>query len=193
MISISLTLPDGRRGQALALGLTAAIIALVWLTAAAPLLGWYEARAAELAQHRLLAARMAALGQQIPALRAAVSAAGISAKNQVLLAGSTDAIADANLQSALHDLAVQAGTSLDSAAQLPTQQDGALRRIGMRVSVTATWPVLVALLEEIDTAHPYMIVDGLSINSNAQPPQTDQEPALQASFSVSGFQAGNAP
>jgi general secretion pathway protein M len=193
MMSGALTLPDGRRGQALALGLTAAAAALLWLAVIAPLTGWYESRAAALAQQRQMAARMAALSQEIPALRAAVSAAGLpSAGNQVLLTGDTDAIAGANLQSALQDLAAQAGTSLDSAALLPAQQTGALRRIGMQVSVTATWPVLIALLEAVDTARPRMIIDGFSATSSSQP-GTGQEPVVQANFSVSGFRAGAAP
>ena len=42
----TLTLPEGRRGQALAVALALAAAGLLWFAAAAPLLGWYEARAA---------------------------------------------------------------------------------------------------------------------------------------------------
>jgi general secretion pathway protein M len=132
---------------------------------------------------------MAALSQEIPALRASVSAAGLqSADNQLLLAGSTDAIAGANLQSALQDLATQAGTSLDSAELLPVQPAGTLRRIGMQVSVTATWPVLIALLEAIGTVRPRMIVGELSVTNASQ--AAGAEPPMQATFSVTGFRAG---
>jgi general secretion pathway protein M len=190
MMSGSLTLPEGRQGQALAVAITLLAAALLWFGAVSPLLGWYEARADELAQQQEIAAHMAALGQEIPALKAAISAAGLqSAGDQVLLAGGTDAIAGANLQSALQDLATQAGTSLDSAEMLPVQQAGTLRRIGIQVSVTATWPVLIALLEAISMARPRMIVDQLSI-INASQPAVGQAQPVQANFSVTGFCAG---
>lgn len=185
-----LSLPDGKRGQALAVALTLVALALLWMSTAGPLIGWYEARAGQLAQQQQLAAHMAALGQEIPALRRAVGAAGLqSADDQVLLAGDSDVIAGANLQTALQGLAAQAGTSLDSAALQPAQQDGAVRRISMQLNVTATWPVLIAFLEAIGTARPRMIAGQLSLTSSS-PPESDQEQPLHASFTVTGFRAG---
>ncbi len=190
MMAGTLTLPDGKRGQALAIALTLIAAAVFWVAAVAPLIGWYQDRAAALAQQQALAVRMAALSKEIPALRAAVSAAGLqSADNQLLLAGGTDAIAGANLQSALQDLATQAGTSLDSAELLPVQPAGTLRRIGMQVSVTAAWPVLIALLEAIGTARPRMIVGDLSVINNSQPGAGQDQP-MHANFTITGFRAG---
>jgi general secretion pathway protein M len=191
MILPSLTLPGGRRGQALAIALTIIAAALLWLCTAAPLIGYYEVRADRLVQQEQLAARMKALSQEITVLRQTVSAAGLqSGSDQILLAGGTDVIAGANLQSALQDLATQAGTSLDSAALLSAQPAGTLRRIGMQVSITATWPVLIALLEAIGTARPYMILDQISLTS-VLPTGPGQEPLLQAYFSVTAFRAGS--
>lgn len=189
----TLSLPDGRRGQALAVGITLAALLLVWLGAVSPLLAWYQARDAALAQQRALAARMVALEQALPALRAAVAASGAQAAGaQTLLAGQSDAIAGANLQSAVQDLAAQAGTSLDSAAMQPAIQAGPLRRISMQVSVTASWPVLVALLQAVDNASPRMIVDSISLNSTALPGDSESS-TIQANISISGFRAGEAP
>jgi general secretion pathway protein M len=186
-MSRTLSLPDGKRGQALAVGVGIFVLILLWFALPAPLLAWYQLRADDLAQQRATAVHMAALGREIPALQTAVSSAGLQADgNQVLLAGNTDAIAGANLQSALQNLAAQAGTSLDSAALLPVQPDGSLRRIDMQVSVTATWPVLIALLQAIGTARPYMVVDQISITRSSQPTQGLEQP-MQASFSVTGF------
>jgi general secretion pathway protein M len=190
MISTSLTLPEGKAGQALALAIPLLAAALLWLAVLSPLLSWYEERDAWLAQQREIAAHMAALGQEIPALRQAVTTADqLAAGDQVLVSGNTDAIAGANLQSALQNLATQAGTSLGSTDALPVQPVGALRRIGLQVSVTATWPQLIALLEAIDTAQPRMIVDVLSITSMEQPGAAQDAP-LQVSFSVTGFRGG---
>ena len=186
----SFTLPDGRRGQLLALALTLVAVAVIWAATVAPMLGLYESRADDLAQQRAMAARMTALSQEIPALRQAVAAAGMqSADDQLLLPGGTDAIAGANLQSALQNLATQAGTSLDSAQLLPVQPAGNLRGIGMQVSVTASWPVLITLLEAIGTAQPRMIVGDFRVSSATQD-VVGQDPPMQATFSVSGFRAG---
>ena len=65
---------------------------------------------------------MQALAHEIPALRAAAAARGPDQGGAaLLLQGDSDAIAGANLQSALQDLAAQSGTGLDSAALLPAQ------------------------------------------------------------------------
>lgn len=179
------SLPEGRPGQVLAVALTILTAVLLWMSTAGPLIGWYEARADELTQQQLLAAHQAILGAEIPALRQAVNRAGLqSANDQVLLAGDSDVIAGANLQTVLQGLAADAGTSLDSAALQPAQADGAVRRISMQVSVTATWPVLVALWQAIGTARPRMIVDQLNLSANSQTLQ------VQASFLVTSFRAG---
>ncbi len=183
------TLPDGRRGQALAVALAILAAVMLWISTAMPLIGWYESRAAELSQQQVLAVRMKVLSTEIPALRRAVSAAGLQTDDdQALLTGKTDAIAGANLQSALQILASQAGTNIDSAELLPAQQSGALRRISMQVSVTSSWPVLVALLQAIGTAHPYMIVGQISLSNSLQMVPDGLRP-LQANFTVIGFRA----
>jgi general secretion pathway protein M len=188
MMAGSLTLPEGRQGQALAAAMTLLAFALLWFAAIGPLLGWYQSRAALLTQQQAIAAHMAALGQEIPSLRAAVRAAGPqSAAEQMLLPGATDAIAGANLQSALQSLATQAGTSLDSVEMTPVQTVGALRQISVQVSVTAPWPVLITLFEAIGTARPRMIVGQLSL-LNAGQHDSGIQP-VQANFSVSGFAA----
>jgi general secretion pathway protein M len=185
----ALALPDGRRGQMLAVGITLIAVALVWCAVLSPVLGWYATREATLEEQRQLAVHMQALGRDIPALRQAVSEAGLqSADDQVLLPGGTDVIAGANLQSALQGLAAQAGTSLDSAALQPAQPAGGLQRISMQVSVTASWPVLMALFEAIGTARPRMIIDTLSLSTSDG---TDPDQPVQASFTVTGFRAGS--
>ncbi len=184
-----LALPDGRRGQILALAMGLASLLLLWAALLAPLWGWYQQRADELAQQRALAARMQALAREIPALRSAVAAQGPDQGSAtLLLEGNSDAIAGANLQSVLQDLATQSGTSLDSAALAPVQAQGPLRKIGMQVSLTASWPALINFLSAIETANPRMVVDGLSL-SNAGPPVAGGAPPVQASFTVSAFRA----
>lgn len=192
MMAGSVTLPEGRLGQLAAIGVTLAGAALLWLLIAAPIIGWYQTREDDLAQAQRVAARLIALDREIPALHKAVGAAGLQdASAQLLLPGGSDAVAGANLQSALQSLATNAGTSLDSSELLPAQQTGALRRIGMQVSVTASYPVVIALLQAIATARPRMIVNSLSLDNTADA-VSSQEPSMEADFTVIGFRAGGA-
>ncbi|OYV32253.1 MAG: hypothetical protein B7Z80_27485 [Rhodospirillales bacterium 20-64-7] len=135
-----------------------------------------------------MAARMASLAAEIPALRAAIAVQGPAAAGGALLPGGSDAIAGANLQTTLQALAAQAGTSLSSAALAPVQAQGALRRIGLQVSLSASWPAFIRFLAAIETADPRMVVDRLNL-SDAGPLAADGAAPVQASFTVSAFRA----
>jgi general secretion pathway protein M len=188
-MSGQLALPEGKTGQALAALIAALALAVLWVGIAAPLAGWYSARAGLLAAERQEIARGDALRQSLPALRAAAAAAAKQADaNGILLAGGSDAIAGANLQADLQGLAAQNGTSLDSIAMVPAQQTGAMRRIGVQVSITATWPVLIAFLGAIDSARP-RIVDQLTVTSPG-PTDATQDASLQAGFTVAAYRTG---
>ncbi len=185
-----MALPEGRVGQALALLISFLVLAALWVGVAAPLSGWFYERADLLAGERQELAHDQALRRSLPALRAANAAAATQADTSgILLAGGSDAIAGANLQSALQSLAAQAGTSLDSITMVPEQPEGTLRPIGVQVSVTATWPVLTALLAAIDDAQPRMVVDRLTVTSAGQADPRQNAP-LQADFSVTAFRTG---
>lgn len=193
MTARTLSLPEGRRGQCLALGITLLAALLLWAAAAVPLLGWYAARQETLARKQMLAARMTRLEQAVPGLRHAVARLGAGQGTaQMLLAGGSDAIAGANLQAALQALAARAGTSLDSIGMQPAKAAQALRLITAQVSLTAPWPVLLAFLTAVETAEPRMIVDSISLNL-ASVPGSGAPRLLQADLSVTGFRAGGAP
>ncbi|GAB0120255.1 type II secretion system protein GspM [Acidisoma sp. 7E03] len=193
MRTAALSLPEGRRGQWLALGITILAAGVLWLALAAPLLSWYAARQETLLRKQAVAARMAGLEHEVPALRRAVARLGAGdGTARLLLAGDSDAIAGANLQSALQALAARAGTSLDSIGMQPARAAQALRLITAQVSLTAPWPVLLAFLSAVETAEPRMIVDSINLNL-ASVPGSGAPRLLQADLSVTGFRAGGAP
>jgi general secretion pathway protein M len=177
-------LPEGRTGQILAAALALAALAALWLGAVAPAWGWFGARP-ELAH-------LTMLRTSLPDLRRAVAGSAAPAAAAMLLAGDSDAIAAANLQSAVQGLATTSGLSLDSVAMVPEEPVGALRKIGVAVSLTTTWPALVALLGAIDTAQPRMITDDLVVTAST-PTDPRQDVPLEASFTVSAFRAGDGP
>jgi general secretion pathway protein M len=190
---MSLALPTGRRGQFLALGLTAVMLAVVWVGVVNPVLGWYGSRSALLAQRRSLAAHMQELAASVPDLRreaeAAVAAGPV---RTALLAGDSDAVAGATLQERVQQMATDAGASLTSAETLPVESASGYRRIGVRVALTASWPVLVQLLRSIEAATPRMLVDDLLFQASPMLAPKGEQP-LDAAFTVFAFRQGQAP
>jgi general secretion pathway protein M len=186
-------LPTGRRGQALALAITVIRIAALWLGAVAPPLDWYAGRSEHLAQQRTLAARMAAVAASGPALQRQVAAAESAAPPpRAVFEGGADAVAGAALQQAVQDIAARAGATVLSAEVLPAGQAGAYRRIGMHVLVSASWPVLVAMLSDTLQASPRMLVDDLTLRQSLALGARESHP-MEAGLTIIAFHAGSAP
>jgi general secretion pathway protein M len=182
----------GRRGQVLAVGVTLLLLLMVWIGAVQPLLAWHADRAETLLQQRVLADRMANAAATLPALRRQAEAGtGGHVASAATLAGASDAIAGATLQEQVQAMATAAGATLTSAETLPAEQTGAWRRIGLRLTLTAAWPVLVKLLEAIDRATPQMLVDDLHVHSVLLVARPVALP-LQTSFTVYAFRAAPA-
>jgi general secretion pathway protein M len=183
---IDTALPEGRRGRILAVVLTLTVLAALWFGVAQPLIDWHAEQAEELESRGALATRMAALVETLPALRQEAGAARPAPV--ALLEGGTDAIAGAAMQGAVQALARTAGASLASIETLPAEPRGAWRRIGLRVSLTASWPVLVELMRAIEQGSPGMLIDELQMRG---PPVQARSPGapVQASFTILAFRA----
>jgi general secretion pathway protein M len=186
------SLPTGRQGRLLALGLVFLAAILVWLGAVAPLMDFYAARSARLAQRATLAERMTRLAAEVPALQA--RAASVPANNgTATFQGATDALAGASLQSLLQSLAGTTGAALSSMETLTAEPAGPYRRIGVKLSISAPLPVLVQLMAQIGQARPPMLIDDLQIHGSPIVMPGAQTAALDAGFTVYGFRGGSAP
>lgn len=140
-----------------------AILAL-WLGGVMPLIGWYDDRDADLARRSVLASRMAMLASEIPVLRArAAPTVSAGTDNEALLLGDSDAVASASLQERLQAMFLQAGVPLNSVETVPGEDANQFRRIRLRISFNASWPVLVALLKSLHVATPVLLVDELQV------------------------------
>ena len=190
---MALALPEGARGRALALGIAAIVLASVWLAAGQPLLAAYADRADALERRAALATRMADVAASLPELQREAAARSHDAPPAAAtLAGASDALAGAALQSLIEGMSNSAGGHLSSTEALPAEQVGAYRRVALRVAVDATWPVLVRLLQDIERATPRMFIDDLQIR--AQPAAEKlREPPLDISFTVLAFRAATSP
>jgi hypothetical protein len=194
-------LPEGRRGQILAVGLVVILVACLWLGVAAPLVDWYDARQVDLSSRRALLDHMAARVRELPELRRLARASRAAAgSDAALLAGDSDAIAAATLQGVIQDMATTAGATLSSEEVLPAEQRGRVRQIGLRIALTGRWPVLVQLLQAIDTSDLRLLVDDLEFHAVADATAGDglsaggasgRHPPLAASFVVMAFRAGS--
>jgi general secretion pathway protein M len=181
----------GRRGQALALGLTALVAILIWFGAVSPVLDWYGARADTLNERQVLAARMASVAASEPALRR--QSQGLTKEpRSALLEGATEAIASATLQQRVQEMADRTGVRVSSTEALPVEQAGAYRRIRLHVAVTGPWAQLVGLFSAIDAAAPRMLVDDLQIGASSTLTTAAIKP-LDASFTVIALYPGKAP
>jgi hypothetical protein len=178
-------LPEGRRGQVIAVAAPLCVLLAIIAGILFPAWRWYDRRQQHLAAGQRQIAEILARERELPQLRQQAAALQASGDTQVLLAGPTDAIAAANLQSDLAALAASAGASLTSTEMLPPRTSGALRQVGISLDVTADWPALTDLLVAIERASPRMRIDALTINSSDAfgPPGA----TLQASFSVLAF------
>jgi general secretion pathway protein M len=188
MILHAASLPEGRWGQVIAVAAPLCILLAVTVGILGPAWRWYEGRQQLLAAAQEQVDGILAQEKMLPQLQQQVQTFG---DVQVLLAGNSDAIAAANLQSELAGLAASSGASLTSTEVLPAEMSGGLRQVGIAVDVTASWPALTDLLVAIESARPRMIVDDLIINNSdvfAAPGSS-----LHASFSVLAFRNAGTP
>jgi hypothetical protein len=181
-------LPTGRQGQLLALALLLAALGAIYLSAAAPLLELYVEHSAAVENARMLVPRLPAAADELPGLRArAAELRATASTHKVTLDGSSDAIASANLQSHIAELAAEAGVTIGSTESLPTEMRGGYRRIGLRYALSGPYESLVKFLARLDAATPPLVVDNLSIHGVMRRPATPAASALDAGLDVYGF------
>ncbi|HET7880692.1 MAG TPA: type II secretion system protein GspM [Acetobacteraceae bacterium] len=184
------TLPTGRPGQALALGMLLLALAALWLGVAMPLTDWYTERAAAMDQRAVLLGRMEALIATRASLAEqakAVAAAGVGENS--LLDGDSDSVASAALQELLQARFMQAGVQLNSVETLPGDDSGTYRRVRLRISFNASWPVLMAMLKEFEVARPALLIDELSVQPALHRISTAPG-TFDVACSVYGFRTG---
>lgn len=183
-------LPEGLRGRILAVALLITVLATAWLGVVVPLSDWYGERAETIDRQTTLTRRMAQIAADLPRLRAQ-AATTQTAVPVTVLDGTTDAVAGAALQQRLQQIASGLGATLTSTELLSGDPAGAYRRIGIRIAVSSSWPVIVRLLDAIASDTPRLLVNDLQIQS-MRASLTDADPTLNVTMVVFGFRAGTA-
>lgn len=102
----------------------------------------------------------------------------------------SDAQASAAVQSAAQRVFSRAGAVVRSVQTLDVEQQGAVRRVGVRVAVTGTSNQINRALEAIGASRPILIVNGGNIQlmgDSRRPVDNPRAPELQATFDIFAF------
>jgi general secretion pathway protein M len=185
LIASAETLPTGRRGQITAVGVMLAAIMLLWVAIISPLIGFYSDRADQLDEQRAVVHRMEQLvaSRQSLTQRAAELGDAAPAKG-TLLDGSSIPVATAALQGLVQETATTAGASLTSVESLPGETGTGYRRVGVKLALSAPWPVLIHFLQALQESDTPMAIDDLQIHSEAEAAKTADQQVFEAGFSV---------
>ncbi|KXV38077.1 type II secretion system protein GspM [Gluconobacter albidus] len=181
-------LPDGRKGRLLALGMTFVLLVLV-ASGASLLLNQYAEGQADLAEQQDILAHTQILVDTLPDLEKRARTASLQARGSTLLISETSQeTALARLQQIVHDAALEGQALPTSMEPLPVSRTGAFERLGVRVSLTTSYAVLVRLLDALDhSTAPRLLVDDLRIDVSGNPQAIDETAegrALDASFTI---------
>ena len=180
-------LPEGNAGKAAALAILALVVAAIYFAILSPVLAFYDSNAERLEQRRELARRDQNAANDLPRLRALAKQRGNSTQNVNLLTGASDAIAAAALQSSLKDMFEDEGAKFTSAATMPSETEGAFRRVGVRIAFSGDLQLLTTVLLGIEAAHPVLAVGNLELHVAADSESEGENPSLAIALDVFGY------
>ncbi len=177
--------------RALALTILLVILWLVFVLAVNPIVSAYRTTGDELdrtveqlARYQNVSKAYPKLKQQMDVLSRRHAASG------VYLAGTTDALAAAELQEDVGQTIEANGGALRSIQILPTSADGEFRKVTVRVQLTANLPSLARILYSLEAAKPFVFIDNLDIK-NRRVRRTAKEqndnPELVVRFDLFGY------
>jgi general secretion pathway protein M len=160
----------------------------IYLLVVAPLLDLYAQRASVLESRRMLLPRLNAAAEEVPELRAHVEQLRAAAgTRKITLDGASDAVAAANLQSRIEELATSVGATIGSTESLPAEVRAGYRRIGLRYVLSGQYETLVKFIAKLETAIPPLVIDNVHIHGVLRRPGTPTASGLDAGLDVYGY------
>jgi general secretion pathway protein M len=192
-VIIAANLPTGPLGRALALAILGVLIALFYLGLASPLIDLYRTGEATLTERQLLVPRLERVAAEVPTLRARLAelqATGTT--REVALDGASDALASANLQSRVEQLAAANGVTITSTEAITAEDRGSYRRIGLRLTVSGQYEAIVKLLAAVEEAQPPIVVGNLQMHGLFRAIEVRANHALDTRFEVYGLRINGA-
>jgi general secretion pathway protein M len=198
-------LPTGRRGQIVAIAVMLVAVLALWLLIISPIAGFYSDRSDELAERQRVEQHMEQLVASRQDLEARAAELGDTAPPPNILDGSSIPVATAALQGIAKDVAASAGASLTSVESLPGETGAGYRRVGVKLSLTTSWPVLIHFMESLQQSDTPMAIDDLQIHTSAQGGQaslvgpagksgaSEQQQLFDAGFTIHAPASADAP
>lgn len=185
-------MPTGGLGRAFAVSLLCALLGLVYVALVIPLMDLYHSGEAALADRQMLLPKLERLAAEVPSLHTRLASLQTAeAGNEVTLDGASDALASANLQSRLEQLAAANGVTIASTEAIAAAERGPYRRIGLRVAVNGNYEAIVKLLAAVQKAAPPLILADLQMHGLFRAVAVRSSYPLETRFEVYGLRVGD--
>jgi general secretion pathway protein M len=193
-----MNLPTGNRGKLVAIGLVLMPVLLLFRFAIVPAWSAYQSIGEETldAQQKIL--RLKRLAANLPALeRQERQLRSANLLTPYLLTANNSAIAAAGIQRRLQDIVNAHQGRVLSTRVLRSTEDGPFERVTVNARLQLSLEGLQSLLYELETATPYLFVEGLSViarNTRSRRARrgrpTVEKTVLEARFDVYGLKIG---
>jgi general secretion pathway protein M len=177
--------------QVAALLLLLSALASITLMTIVPLAKRFSNLDDQIMEERAMLGRFQAIAQRQDEVLNVQRAARAASESGAFLKGEGEPIKAANLQALLADTAGRQGIRLSSTRALPQRDHAGLRLIGVRMQFNADIEQLRALLFDIESARPFLFVEGLQVRPVSALAQRDPELGglLDVRFDVYGAAA----
>lgn len=158
--------------------------AVLVFAAIRPVSDYLAERDRQIAEQRTTLARFRAVAGQEAAVQ---SAAGrIAADRGEFLAGKSEGVISADLQTGLKRMAEAAGAKLRSVRGLPARDNEQSKYVGTRVELFGSLAAIHRAIHSIESAKPFLFITGAAIRPSPPIGQTGpaQEPIIEAQLDV---------
>ena len=161
----------------------------------APLLAAFQDNASRIEEAEVLLQRYRALAEQRPTMADRIAAQQeLAASAAGYLQGPSDALAAAQLQDRVKSVIEGAGGELRSTQILPAQPlegDLGFRRTTIRVQIVVSVEGLAAILYELETGQPYLLIDDVTVRQERvrrrRRSEPESEPMLDVNLELFGY------
>jgi hypothetical protein len=188
---MTMELPTGVRGRLLALSLPALLLLVVLLGIVMPLVDYWRSVEAEHTQlfnktraYERLASRKDAITRQVRVLEDELTQA------VDYLPKAEPAMAAAQVQADLGQLAERLGAVVRSSLTLPAKAEDGFTAVGFQLNVTGSMRSIRDILYEIETGHPRLVIDRLTITPAQESGADGQSRDVDMSVDLHGYMIG---
>jgi len=160
-----------------------------------PLFEMFAERETRIEQQSKQLGRLQAIVNQTARVDAVEAQTKAQMQGAEFLAGASENVVSADLQTNLKALTQAAGASLLTVQALPPKTVDHLRYSGARIEISGSLQSILKAVYAIEASTPYLFISAATLKSTqAQPGGVSEEPVVQAQLDVVGaMQAGKQP